>query len=77
MGYQRSVITRLFTRVVGRVATGFLSDCRCLDEAKQYPPMASVSVVSVASFLSDVSDMHNPVYSNSHIAFSQQPESMT
>jgi len=37
MRYIRSVITRLFTRVVGRVVAGYLPDPSCLGEASTHP----------------------------------------
>ena len=37
MRYLRSVFTRLFTRVVGRVVVGYLADPGCLDDASTHP----------------------------------------
>ena len=54
MRYLRSVITRLFTRVVGRVAVGYLADPGCLDEAGTHPEGQGMDS-SGAFFISSVS----------------------
>ena len=53
MRYQGSIITRLFTRVVGRVAAGFRPVSGCLDNPTPHPSVVA-AVAGMGHFIGSI-----------------------